>query len=144
MGMTRGVSHVGLSVQNVEEAKDFFVNILGFSLVKHAEGNHAFVSDGFHLLTLWKTADQDFDIKQAGLHHLALKVDTVNDLRAIESKLRENNYKIQFDGIGVRGQEGGYVALYFFGPSGIRIELASNEKDETGTVPIIGGCGVPN
>lgn len=50
--------------------------------------------------------------------------------------------RLQFDGIGVRGQEGGYIALFCYEPSGIRIELATAEKDMAGEIPIIGGCGV--
>ncbi|MDP5274475.1 hypothetical protein [Chengkuizengella axinellae] len=63
-------------------------------------------------------------------------------LEQIESRLKQSKYRIQFDGIGVRGEETGDITLFFFGPSVIRFELATNEKDTTGKVPIIGGCGV--
>ncbi|ASZ60047.1 VOC family protein [Bacillus subtilis] len=141
MAITKGIDHVGLSVKNLEESINFFQSILEFDLSKYVEGKYAFVTDGFRMITLWQTAKSNFDIHTAGLHHLAFQVETAEDLYKVEKKLKENNYRIQFDGVGVRGEEGDFLALYFYDPSGIRIELVSNELDEIGRIPIIGGCG---
>lgn len=140
--MTKGVNHVGLSVTDLQATKDFFVEILEFEVLKYAEGQHAYVTDGTTMITLWQTAEQEANLKTAGLHHLALQVESVSVLRKIEERMKQKNIRLQFDGIGVRGQEGGFVALFCYEPSGIRIELASSEKDVSGDIPIIGGCGV--
>ncbi|WP_408011455.1 VOC family protein [Pseudalkalibacillus sp. A8] len=141
MAMTKGVNHVGLSVTNLEETKDFFVEILEFQVLKYVEGGHAFVTDGDTIITLWQTAEEKADVKTAGLHHLAFQVESVTVLRKIEERMKQKNIRLQFDGIGVRGQEDGFIALFCYEPSGIRIELATSEKDLLGDIPIIGGCG---
>lgn len=140
--MTRGVNHVGLSVTDLQATKDFFVEILEFEVLKYQEGQHAYVTDGVTMITLWQTAEQEATVKTAGLHHLALQVESVAVLRILEERMRQKNIRLQFDGIGVRGQEGGFIALFCYEPSGIRIELATSEKDLSGEIPIIGGCGV--
>lgn len=141
MAMTKGVNHVGLSVTNLAETKDFFVEILEFQELKYVEREHAYVTDGNTMITLWQTAEEKADIKTAGLHHLAFQVESVAVLRKIEERMKQKNIRLQFDGIGVRGQEGGFIALFCYEPSGIRIELATSEKDLSGDIPIIGGCG---
>lgn len=141
MAMTKGVNHVGLSVTNLDATKDFFVEILEFQVLQYVEGQHAFVTDGTTMVTLWQTAEEEADVKTAGLHHLAFQVESVTVLRKIEERMKQKNIRLQFDGIGVRGQEGGFIALFCYEPSGIRIELATSEKDLSGVIPIIGGCG---
>ncbi len=141
MALTTGVNHVGLSVTDLEATKDFFVQILEFTVLKYVEGGHAFVTDGTTMITLWQTAEQEANVKTAGLHHLAFQVESVAILRQIEERMKQKQIRLQFDGIGVRGQEGGYIALFCYEPSGIRIELATAEKDMVGEIPIIGGCG---
>ncbi len=79
--VTQGAHHVGLTVPDLDAAKTFFTDLLGFDLVREVpEYPAAFVSDGTLLITLWRAADPDtctpFDRKRVvGLHHLALKVD---------------------------------------------------------------------
>jgi lactoylglutathione lyase len=141
MAITKGVNHVGLSVIHLEESKTFFMEMLGFDLLEFVSSHHAFVTDGNTMITLWQTAKKEATVETAGLHHLAFEVESANVLSEVENKLRRQNYRIQFDGIGVRGKEGGFLSLFFYDPSGIRIELVSKDKDETGDIPIIGGCG---
>lgn len=140
MAMTKGVNHVGLSVTNLAATKGFFVDILEFEVLKYVEGNHAFVTDGTTMITLWQTAEEEANVKTAGLHHLAFQVESFAVLRKIEERLKQKNFRLQFDGIGV--QEGGFISLFCYGPSGIRIEFSTPEKDLSGDIPIIGGCGV--
>ncbi|QRG66045.1 VOC family protein [Brevibacillus choshinensis] len=141
MAMTNGVSHVGLSVTNLEESKEFFTDVLEFEVLQYEAGHHAYVSDGATMITLWQTADQGAAVNVAGLHHLALSVKSIAVLRQIEERMKQRNIRLQFGGIGVKGQEGGYVALFCYEPSGIRIELTTTERDVAKEIPIIGGCG---
>ena len=79
--VTQGAHHIGLTVPDLDAAKTFFTDLLGFDLVREVpEYPAAFVSDGTLMITLWRAADPDsctpFDRKSVvGLHHLALKVD---------------------------------------------------------------------
>lgn len=75
---TAGVHHIGLTVPNVRQTTDFFLEALGFDEVGGNPSYPAiFVSDGAVMVTLWQ-ADAGaaaFDRRaHCGLHHLALKV----------------------------------------------------------------------
>jgi len=142
MALTAGVNHVGLSVTDLDASKDFFADILEFDVLRYDAGERAYITDGTTMITLWQTAEREADVKTAGMHHLAFQVESVAVLRKIEERMKQKNVRLQFDGIGVRGQEGGNIALFCYEPSGIRIELATSEKDLAREIPIIGGCGV--
>lgn len=78
--LTRGVHHVGLTVPDLDQARGFFCDTLGFDEVGGVPDYPSiFVSDGAILLTLWRAADpataRAFDRRaNIGLHHLSLAV----------------------------------------------------------------------
>ncbi len=140
MAITKGVHHVGLSVTNLGATKDFFVEILEFEVLEYVEGDHAFVTDGTTMITLWPTAEVEVEVKTAGLHHIAFEVESLAVLRKIEERMKQNNIRLQFNGIGEQGY--GLTSLFCYGPSGIRIEFSTLEKHSSQDIPNIGGCGV--
>lgn len=83
---TIGAHHVGLTVPDLTEAKNFFVGGLGFKQVGEVTDYPAvFVSDETILITLWQAADPEtavpFDRKKnLGLHHLALRAKNLTRL----------------------------------------------------------------
>ncbi len=91
--LTQGTHHVGLTVPNLEEAREFFVDTLGFAQVGEKPLYPAvFVSDGSIMITLWQAADPatavSFDRKNViGLHHIAFKVDGAVALDATYEKV---------------------------------------------------------
>jgi catechol 2,3-dioxygenase-like lactoylglutathione lyase family enzyme len=124
--MTQGIHHLGLTVENLEEAKDFFVNLLGWKLIKEdASCPNAFVSDGSILITLWKTQiDQPIAFNRKtniGLHHLALRVADENELNETYQKIAKSKHKIEFAPEFLKGGPSKHFMVY--GPSQIRIEL---------------------
>lgn len=78
--LTKGVHHIGLTVPDLDQARDFFCGLLGFDEVGGVPAYPSiFVSDGDILLTLWRAADpvtaRAFDRRaNIGLHHLSLAV----------------------------------------------------------------------
>jgi len=78
--LTLGIDHIGLTVRNLNDTRDFFIQCLGWTLVgERPTYPAAFVSDGHVMLTLWQVMNPDghveFDRKtNVGLHHLALRV----------------------------------------------------------------------
>jgi catechol 2,3-dioxygenase-like lactoylglutathione lyase family enzyme len=78
--LTRGVHHIGLTVPDLDQARAFFCDLLGFEEVGGVPAYPSiFVSDGSILLTLWRAADplsaRAFDRRaNIGLHHLSLAV----------------------------------------------------------------------
>ena len=89
---TQGVHHVGLTVPELQSARRFFVDGLGFEQVGEVpDYPAAFLSDGTTMITLWQAEDPEtavaFDRRRViGLHHLALKV---ADPQALNSLYRE-------------------------------------------------------
>jgi catechol 2,3-dioxygenase-like lactoylglutathione lyase family enzyme len=78
--VTVGFDHVGLTVRDLEAARAFFVDGLGWKVVGgKPDYPSIYVSDGAAVLTLWRVADPatyvPFDRRtNVGLHHLALRV----------------------------------------------------------------------
>jgi catechol 2,3-dioxygenase-like lactoylglutathione lyase family enzyme len=124
--MTLGIHHLGLTVADLEEAKDFFVTLLGWKLIKEdASYPNAFVSDGNILITLWKVQTNQpigFDRKtNIGLHHLALKVANEEELNKTYQKIAGSKYKVEFAPELLRQGPSKHFMVY--GPSQIRIEF---------------------
>lgn len=90
---TAGVHHVGLTVPDLDAARTFFTEALGFEPVGgKADYPAAFVSDGAVMITLWQAEDPanaaPFDRRRnVGLHHLALRVPDTDALDALHSTL---------------------------------------------------------
>ena len=93
--VTRGIDHVGLTVRNLEASRQFFTECLGWTVFGENKGYPAaYVTDGTSKITLWQVADvnqyAEFDRKQAvGLHHLALKVGSLDDLHALFARVKD-------------------------------------------------------
>lgn len=126
MPLTHGVQHIGLAVSNLEESAAFFTGLLGWQEVKRRDDYPAiFVKDGAVMLTLWKTQIEEpvpFNRKNnVGLHHLALQVETKEDLYQILDVLKANQVEIEFEPTLLR--EGPSMHMMCYEPSGIRIEF---------------------
>ncbi len=126
--LSEGVHHVGLSVSDVQQTRDFFVAVLGYREVGGKPDYPAiFVSDGVTLLTLWQVDSHekvaDFNRrKNIGLHHLALKLKARTDLAALYVKLQsERGVSIEFppEPLGTSGLEHMMCTI----PGGVRMEL---------------------
>jgi len=128
MAITQGAHHIGLTVPNIDDTRDFFVNVLEFQQVGAVPTYPAyFLSDGTTLLTLWQATDPDratpFDRKtNIGLHHFALKVNGLDTLQAVYEKLKTTaGVEIEFapEPLG----NGPTQHTMFYIPGGIRMEL---------------------
>ena len=123
---TQGIHHLGLTVEDVEATRDFFVEALGFNEVGQKPDYPAiFISDGSVMLTLWQVqaAGASFDRKNnIGLHHFALRLAENTDLEALYEKLSvRQDVTIEFkpEGLGASGLQHMMCLI----PSNIRLEL---------------------
>ena len=131
MASIKGFHHVGLTVPDLEAARDFFVNVFEFTVVGEVPDYPAlFISDGNLFLTLWRTADPDsatpFDRRNnIGLHHFALTVDGgLEGLNSFHEKLKVSpGVEIEFapEPLG----NGPTHHMMFSIPGGIRMELTA-------------------
>ena len=87
-GKTLGIDHLGLTVQDLEASRAFFVDALGWEQFGGNPGYPAaYVTNGSAKLTLWQAKDDAPDAfdrhRNVGLHHTALKVPARDDLLAL-------------------------------------------------------------
>ncbi|HVE06291.1 MAG TPA: VOC family protein [Paraburkholderia sp.] len=126
--LTLGIDHVGLTVRDLQQTRDFFVSCLGWKQIgERPEYPAAFVSDGHVMLTLWEVKNQDsrveFDRKtNVGLHHLALKVgseEAFNEIFARVSIWPGVNIEFAPEQLG----KGPKRHTMIYEPGGIRLEF---------------------
>ena len=125
---TLGIHHLGLTVPNLQETADFFIDQLNFEKVGEKPDYPAiFVSDGSIMLTLWQAKDANnavaFDRHHnIGLHHFALKVADLAQLQTLHQKLTKlDNVEIEFapEPLG----DSPFHHMVCLIPAGIRLEL---------------------
>lgn len=124
--LTQGVHHIGLTVSDLDASCEFFTGLLGWRQIGgNPDYPAVFVSDGVVMLTLWQTKESSFVAfnknKNIGLHHLALKVGSLESLHALHGKLVSADVKIEFAPELLR--EGPTQHMMCYEPSGNRIEF---------------------
>lgn len=128
MAITQGINHLGLAVNDLNQTRDFFVEILGWEESGRDDSYpRTAVSDGVVRLTLWQV-DKNLNVvafdrrKNIGLHHLAFTVESEQDLIEVHDKIRtQKNISIEFapELVG----EGPRKHMMCNEPGGIRIEI---------------------
>ncbi|WP_158903617.1 VOC family protein [Burkholderia sp. L27(2015)] len=126
--LTLGIDHLGLTVRDLKETRDFFINCLGWTQVgEKPDYPAAFVSDGKVLLTLWEVKNQssrtEFDRKtNVGLHHLGLRVHSEEALNEIYTKISSwPGVKVEFAPEPLGAGPKRHTMIYE--PGGIRLEF---------------------
>jgi catechol 2,3-dioxygenase-like lactoylglutathione lyase family enzyme len=125
---TQGVHHLGLTVPDLGQARDFFTRVLRFEIVGEKPDYPAvFVSDGSVMLTLWQAEDPagaiPFDRKRViGLHHVALRVADAAALEELHKRLAEEpEVVLEFAPEALGGGPTRHMICAI--PGGIRLEL---------------------
>lgn len=127
--LTLGIDHVGLTVADLKQSTAFFTDCLGWRLLgEKPDYPAAFVTDGHTRLTLWQVSDPaDFSAfdrhRNVGLHHLALKIGTLENLHALYKRVA------QWQGVVVEfspelSGKGPKVHCMIREPGGCRVEFA--------------------
>jgi len=123
--LTSGISHVGLSVSKLDKSFEFFEAIGYQKIGGDPSYPSIFLSDGNSMITLWQTDDgaTPFNRKSnVGLHHLAIKVPSLEALQKVYDTVTAlDGVKSDFG-----PQELGGTPLthaMVFEPSGNRIEF---------------------
>ena len=129
--LTCGIDHVGLTVRDLSQTRDFFENCLGWKVVgERADYPAAFVSDGHVVLTLWQVKNTDalveFDRKSnIGLHHLALRVEGEDALNVVFERVSGwPGVRVEFSPEALGKGPKHHTMIYE--PGGIRIEFDYN------------------
>ncbi len=155
--MTRGVHHLALTTDDMKATTEFYVNVLGMPLVHamkvpaglgtgpnnrgnppYEEIRHYFFDMGNDGLLAFfeipKGAEPQSNRNAiGGMQHCAFVV-TPDRFREIEERLKRHG----IDYNGPIPQLPGLLGIYFYDPSGIRLEFACQPDD--GDAPDVIGC----
>lgn len=119
--------HVGLNVSDLARSKRFYQQVFGFDVMaeSNAAGQEfAFLAQGKALvLTLWRQSSESFAKDRAGLHHLSFQVESIDQLKAAEQRLRDLGAAIHHGGIVPHSEGADSGGVFFEDPDGIRLEI---------------------
>ncbi|MGE3525665.1 MAG: VOC family protein [Gemmatimonadales bacterium] len=141
------LGHVGLNVSALSRSTDFYRRAFGLEVLRISEEDgrrYAFLGrDGAVSLTLWQQSSGAFAIDRPGLHHLALRVESIEDVRIIEARLRELGATIHHGGVVPHGEGQQSGGVFFEDPDGIRLEVFAPSGAEVAEAPTAGAptCG---
>jgi catechol 2,3-dioxygenase-like lactoylglutathione lyase family enzyme len=140
--------HVGLNVTDLTRSKAFYQRVLGLELMvdgRDGDREWAFLGrDGTLLITLWRQSEGRFATALPGLHHLAMQVDTPEEVLAVQRNLRDLGADFQYDGVVAHREGGDSGGVFFTDPDGIRLEvytpsgLAGQDAAPVGEAPTCG------
>lgn len=133
--------HIGLNVTDLEHSLAFYRDVLGYGVLgegKEEGRRFAFLGEegARPVLTLWQQADAAFAGGNAGLHHLAIEVDTIERVREYESALRAYGVEFAYEGVVPHGEGATSGGIFFHDPDGTRLEIYAPSGAESGVAPI--------
>ncbi|MFD4522541.1 VOC family protein [Streptomyces sp. NPDC058470] len=137
--MTPRTGHIGLNVTDLDRSLGFYRDVLGFGVMgegKEEDRRYAFLGgDSGLVLTLWQQAQGSHDTGRAGLHHLALEVDSIDQVRTYETALREYGVEFAYEGVVAHHEGGTSGGIFFHDPDGIRLEIYAESGAEGASAP---------
>lgn len=140
--MTLRTAHTGLNVTDLDRSLAFYRDVLGFQvLAEGQEDGRGYAFLGFPddapipVLTLWQQARGAYDAGRAGLHHLALEVDTIEQVREYEKALRGYGAEFAYEGVVAHREGSASGGIFFHDPDGTRLEITAPGGAETAPAP---------
>jgi lactoylglutathione lyase len=137
--VTLRTGHIGLNVTDLDRSLAFYRDLLGFRTLaegKEEDRRYAFLGDGETLvLTLWQQAEQPYGPDRAGLHHLALQADSIEQVRAYEEALRAHGVDFAHEGVVAHREGAASGGIFFHDPDGTRLEISVPSGAEDAPAP---------
>ena len=144
---TLKTGHVGLNVTDLDRSTDFYSTVLGLQVQaqgEEPERRWAFLGrDGQLLVTLWQQSQGRFPTERPGLHHLSFQVESIQEVQAVEARLRDRSAQFAYDGVVPHGEGAASGGIYFTDPDGIRLEVYAPSGADSAPAPTAGAptCG---
>ncbi|MFS0728263.1 VOC family protein [Paenibacillus sp. 1P07SE] len=121
------IGHVGLNVTRLETSLPFYRNLFGLELIRESSEKgkrYAFLGrNGDVTVTLWEQSQTEFSTTHAGLHHLAFEVESAEDVKTMQIKLKEMAVTMIYPGVTSHEAGADSGGLFFLDPDGIRLEI---------------------
>jgi len=142
------LGHIGLSVTDLDRSEAFYRRVLGLDVVGRGGGDrhprYCFMGGGGGIvLTLWQQGETPFAVRQAGLHHLCLQVESIAEVESLEIRLREAGVTPLYGGIVPHGEGLDSGGVFFLDPDGIQLEVSTAKGAGRRAAPVAGAptCG---
>jgi catechol 2,3-dioxygenase-like lactoylglutathione lyase family enzyme len=125
-----GFDHVYLSVSDIAKSEPFYdrlVSVFGFRKSRfalHGDAHVQYYNRHFGLVIRQARSATPHDPYAPGLHHLCLRVDTIDDVVATATALREAGIDATEAALHP-GYADDYWATFFNDPDGIRLEVTN-------------------
>ncbi|OKK07841.1 glyoxalase [Streptomyces sp. CB03234] len=136
---TLRTGHIGLNVTDIERSLVFYGDVLGFDLlVEGKEDGERYAllgQDGRLTLALWQQADGAYAPALAGLHHLAFEVAAMEQVRAVEARLKARDVDFAYDGVVAHREGAASGGIFFHDPDGTRLEIYAPTGAEDADAP---------
>ncbi len=139
--------HIGLNVTDLARSVDFYTDIFGLAVAGRSEEpgrRYAFLAQGQDLLlTLWEQSDGSFAADRPGLHHLSFRVESIDDVTAVQARAESSGARVLHGGIVPHGEGQSSGGLFFEDPDGIRLEVFAASGADRAPAPTPGAptCG---
>ncbi|HSV52911.1 MAG TPA: VOC family protein [Burkholderiaceae bacterium] len=132
----QGLHHFAWRCRDAEETRQFYEDVLGLPLVHVIKLDHVPSTGEFcpYVHIFFRMRDGScmafFDLGDdiaalpspntpAWVNHIALRVQSTEDLQAMKARLEERGIEV----LGVIDHDGYIHSIYFFDPNGLRVEL---------------------
>lgn len=121
------LNHINLSVENVNETKDFFEKYFDFKCVDEKGDNVLAVLkglDNFTLVLMSSSFNRDKSSEYPAAFHIGFLVDTKEEVMHQYAKLKNGNVPLENEPKNMRGIFG----FYFIAPGKILVEVSTVSK----------------
>lgn len=126
MVKTTGVHHIVLKVSDPQKSAEFYSKVCGLEIFSEEGGSYGLTGGG--LDSLWLAAPDNGENAHPfnrrgdiGLDHWAWTVETMEDLKAIEARLKDLGIEMEDGGITDDGYGG--TAIFTHDPDGMSVEF---------------------
>jgi catechol 2,3-dioxygenase len=121
----RRLGHVVIQVRDLERSTRFYTEVLNFRVSDQATAGGVFLTaiGDHHTIGLFPSDGENAETPSKGavrLHHLAMQVDSLDELFEIRTYLQERGVPIVWEG---RRALGGHTSVEFLDPDGYHLEL---------------------
>jgi glyoxylase I family protein len=126
-----GVEHIDLTVNDVARSRAFYDKVLGeLGFRKSEGGDYIYWSNALMTIAIREASgvhrDAQFDRYRVGLHHLALRARSRNDVDAFHNFLVHEKITVLDTPAEYPHYSENYYAVFFADPDGMKLELVHN------------------